>query len=78
MQDRIKTSGTGPPPVLPEELPYLIELRQADDGDKVERVLARAFTVQLAHAIFKAAQDEHPKRRITLRKGNRIIADSAS
>jgi hypothetical protein len=63
---------------LPEELPYLIELRQAGDGDKVERVLARAFTAHLAHAIFKAAQDEHPERRITLRKGSRIIADSAS
>jgi hypothetical protein len=78
MQDRIKSSRTGPLPVLPEELPYLIELRQADGSEKVERVLARAFTAQLAHAIFRAAQDENPERRIILRKGNRIISDSAS
>jgi len=32
--------------------------------------------VQLARAIFKAAQGEHPERRITLRKGNRVLSDS--
>jgi hypothetical protein len=33
--------------------------------------------VQLAHAIFNAARNEHPERRITLQKGTRMIADSA-
>jgi hypothetical protein len=59
-------------------LSYIIELWQADGAAKVERILARAANAALARAIFKAAQGEHPERRITLRRGNRIIADSAS
>ena len=46
--------------------------------DAVERVLARAATAELARAIFKAARSEHPQRRVTLRRGNRILADSAA
>jgi hypothetical protein len=60
-----------------EELPYRVELWRDGGAEAVERVLARAVNVQLARAIFNAAQGEHPDRRITLRKGNRIIADSA-
>jgi hypothetical protein len=60
-----------------EELPYRVELWQAGRRGAVERVLGRALTLQLARAIFKAARAEHPERRITLRKGNRIVADSA-
>jgi hypothetical protein len=60
-----------------ESLPYRIELWDAADHDCVERVLARAFNAQLARAIFKAARTEHPDRRITLRRGKRVVADSA-
>jgi len=60
-----------------EELPFRVELWHDGGGDAVERILARAANAQLARAIFKAAQREHPERRITLRKENRIIADSA-
>lgn len=60
-----------------EELPYLIELWHAERQDNVELVLARALNAALARAIFKAAISEHPERRITLRKGTQIIADSA-
>jgi hypothetical protein len=60
-----------------DDLPYRIELWHADGRDAVERVLARALNAQLARAIFKAAKDEHPERRITLRKDQRLIADSA-
>ena len=60
-----------------EELPYLIELWRAEPPGDVELVLARALSVELARAIFKAAMSEHPERRITLRKGTQIIADSA-
>jgi hypothetical protein len=60
-----------------EELPYSIELWHSDDAGAVERVLARASRVQLAHAIFNAARNEHPERRITLQKDTRMIADSA-
>jgi len=58
-----------------EELPYTVELWQMDDV--IERVLARAANALLARAIFKAAQDEHPGRRITLRRGSHIVADSS-
>jgi hypothetical protein len=60
-----------------EELPYRVELWRDGVGQTVERILARAVNVQLARAIFNAAQGEHPERRITVRKGSRIIADSA-
>jgi hypothetical protein len=60
-----------------EGLPYRIELRRADAANEVERVLARAATVQLARAIFKAAQVEHPQRRVVLSKGTRVVGDSA-
>jgi hypothetical protein len=60
-----------------EELPYRVELWRDGVGEAVERVLARAVNVQLARAIFKAAQSEHPERRLTVRRGTSIILDSA-
>ena len=63
-----------------EDLPYRIELWRDGNGDGggggIEQVVARAASVQLAHAIFKAVRGEHPDRRITLREGERIVADS--
>ena len=59
-----------------ERLPYRVELWNAENHDAVERVLARAANASLARAIFKAAQDEHPERHITLRRGARIVADT--
>ncbi|HZP79437.1 MAG TPA: hypothetical protein VFB45_25105 [Pseudolabrys sp.] len=61
-----------------EELPFCVELWDAAQKDTVERVLARAYSAQLAHAIFKAATGEHPDRRITLRRGEKMIADTAA
>jgi hypothetical protein len=58
-------------------LPFCIELWDAAKADTVERMLARAASLGLARAIFKAAGDEHPGRRITLRQGRRFLADSA-
>jgi hypothetical protein len=75
MQDKVKTR-TGAASRPPEVLPYRIELWRADGEQGVERVLARAVTAQLAHAIFKAAQGAHPQRRITLCKGDRVVSDS--
>jgi hypothetical protein len=63
-------------PQSSEELAYRIELWEPAPGQSVERTLARALSVQLARAIFKAAQEENPGRRITLRKGNRVLADT--
>lgn len=59
-----------------ERLPYCIELWAAS-GDAVERILARAVSVELARAIFKAAGPEYPRRRITLRRGRRVVADTS-
>jgi hypothetical protein len=61
-------------PRLQESLPYRIELWDRDTAQR--RMLARAINAQLARAIFRAATDEHPEARITLRRGNRIVADS--
>jgi hypothetical protein len=58
-----------------EELPYSIELWGVDS---IERLLARAFDAALAQAIFNAARNEHPGRRITLRHALRIVADTAA
>jgi len=76
IQDK-KTSRVDASPSLPEELPYRIELWQADGSDSIERVLARALSAQLARAIFNAAKREHPERRVTLRRGSRFLADSS-
>ena len=61
---------------IPEELPYRVELWHAESLDEVERVLARALSAQLAHAIFQAARVEYPQRRITLTNGDKIVADT--
>ena len=61
-----------------EELPYRVEIWEAGIGLAVERVLARAFSATLARAIFKAAIEENPGRRITLARGDSIIDDSGS
>lgn len=66
----------GPVEDGPESLPYCIELWDLA-ATAVERVLARAVSAQLARAIFKAARTEYPDRRITLRRGQRLISDSA-
>ena len=58
------------------ELSYSIELW--DEGrQSVERVLARAVSASLGHAIFTAAQNEHPGRYITLRHGSNVLAKNA-
>jgi hypothetical protein len=59
-----------------DKLPYSVELWD-EDAHALERVLARAFSQQLARAIFRAAQQEHPDGRILLRRGSRTVADSA-
>lgn len=56
-------------------LPYVVEL-WAQNRDKVEKVLARAAVDSLARAIFQAALKERPGRRVTLRRGARVLADS--
>ena len=64
------------PPPPPEDLPYRVELWRDGGSDGVERVLARAASMQLGQAIFRAAREEHPKRRVTLCLGLQVVADS--
>jgi len=77
VQGKPKLARLGGPVGDKETLPYRIELWDAAETEVVERVLARAFNAMLARAIFAAAKREHPERRITLRRGTRLIADSA-
>lgn len=58
-----------------ENLPYRIELWDTRNR-RVERVLARAARAALARAIFAAAQQEYPERRITLQRGSRLIVET--
>jgi hypothetical protein len=58
-----------------DELPYFVELWEPERR-RVERVLARALTAQLARAIFNTAQKEFPGRRLTLRHGAETLSDS--
>ena len=76
MQDKTATRARPASPSS-EDLPYHIDLWRAEGENGIERVLARAASMPLARAIFKAAQGEHPDRRITLSKGSRIVSDSS-
>lgn len=58
-----------------DELPYAVEL-WGENRSAVEKVLARAFSVSLARAIFRAATEENPGRHITLRHGERVLEDN--
>ena len=58
-----------------EDLPYRIELWDTRNR-KVERVLARAARAALARAIFTAARQEYPERRITLQRGAKLLAEA--
>jgi hypothetical protein len=73
MQDKVK-ARTGTLSRPPEDLPYRVELGRAEGAGGSS---ACSLNMQLARAIFKAAQSEHPERRITLRKSNRIVLDSS-
>lgn len=57
------------------DLPFRIDLWDAQ-GSEVERVVARAHTPNLAQAIFKAASEQYPGRRLTLWRGRERIAES--
>ena len=62
-------------PAKAAKLPYCVEL-WAENDSAVQKVLARAATASLARAIFSAACDEHPERRLTLRQAGRVLEDT--
>jgi hypothetical protein len=59
-----------------QDLPYVIELWSHSERDVVERVLARTLNETLARAVFSTAAAEHPDRRVTLREGPSMVADT--
>lgn len=58
-----------------ERLPYTIEVWNLARSAP-ERVIGRAASAPLARAIFVAAQSEHPGRRVRLRRGSQVLAES--
>lgn len=56
-------------------LPFVVEL-WTEDGRDVESVLARVQSGSLSNAVFNASRTDFPDRRITLRRGQKVIADS--
>lgn len=56
-------------------LPYAVELWNLS-RTAPERVIGRAASAVLARAIFTAAQSEHLGRRIVLRRGAEVLAES--
>jgi len=58
-----------------DELPYAVELWD-EARNAVEKILARAFKISLARAIFRAALEENPGRKITLRHAGRVVEDN--
>lgn len=56
-------------------LPYAIELWDMSRGAP-ERIIGRAASMVLARAIFTAAQTEHLGRKIVLRRGSKVMAET--
>ena len=64
---------SSPPPITHDvELPYAVELWN-ENHSGMEKILARAFSVSLARAIFRSAREENPGRRIVVRHGDRVL-----
>jgi hypothetical protein len=59
-----------------DKLLYCIELWGSIEGGHIEKVLARAANAKLARAIYRAAQNEYPDRRLTLRRGTKTLAET--
>jgi hypothetical protein len=57
------------------DLPFRIELWDYDRNE-VELVVARAHSANLAQAIFKAACEQYPGRRLSLWQGRERIAEA--
>ena len=66
-----------PPPATGAHaaLPYAVEIWDLPRL-RPERVIGRAASMVLARAIFVAAQSEHLGRKIVLRRGGKVVAES--
>ncbi|HSV02021.1 MAG TPA: hypothetical protein VLI41_02350 [Phenylobacterium sp.] len=73
--DEPKVVSLGPAVAAATRLPYTVELWDLPRYAP-ERVIGRAASIGLARAIFVAAQSEHLGRRVLLRRGRQILAES--
>lgn len=73
--DKPKVVPMTPAVAAAARLPYTVELWDLPRFAP-ERVIGRAASIGLARAIFAAARSEHLGRRILLRRGRRILAES--
>ena len=74
-EDQSKVVSLGAATAGSARLPYTVELWNLP-RTMSERVIGRASSVVLARAIFAAAQSEHLGRRIVLRRGSQVLAES--
>ena len=70
-RERISPRRRAPLP----DLPFRIELWN-EEGSEVERVVARAYSANLAQAIFKAACEQYPGRQLSLWHGRERVAQA--
>jgi hypothetical protein len=59
-----------------EPLSYAVELWDVA-GEGPERVLGRAASILLANAVFAAAQTDYRGRKLVLKRGDKVLAESA-
>jgi len=58
------------------QLPYTVELWNLPRSEP-ERIIGRAASAVVARAIFVAAQSEHLGRKLVLRRGSKVVAESS-
>lgn len=73
LEDRVVQIGATAPG---EPLPYVVELWDLT-RDGPERVLGRAASILLANAVFAAAQSDYVGRKLVLKRGGKVLAESA-
>ncbi len=73
-EDRVVPLGGSTDPGEP--LPYAVELWDVARLEP-ERVLGRAATILLANAVFAAAQADYAGRKLVLKRGDKVLAESA-
>jgi hypothetical protein len=62
----------------PARRPDLFQIEQLDDQGWPVEVLASVVSSPVAHAAFAAAVGRHPQRRLRLRRGPDVLADTAT
>ena len=69
-------SGTSPM-ATDEDLPFKVE-EWHRDGNRIERVIARAANLVVGRRAYEAACRQYPKARLTLRQGIRVIEETGA